>query len=252
MRRSRPLVVETLRGLASVGTWQSGWLAMLLIVAGTLLLWWPKQELPRALANGDGPDTLSAVLVALGLVMAYQAMRAGAEEIRFVEQPSLREWVVATPLPVKRIVGEHVLAQLVQVACMQLLALPLILPAMGIAGAPWGALVAIMAALAVHTLAWVLLAGWAYLMVGHRAVEMFIALRVGLGVIVALAALFAPQVSAVMIPVAVLQDPASAWRTVAPLLMVWSLAAGVAMMGMSATLARHRGPGGAGRPGANR
>ena len=79
--RSNPLVTEVLVGLTGRGKAQLDYLGLLLLQAVVLFLWWPKSGVAPMLESQYGPRTLAAVVMAVGVAMAYLALRAGAEEI---------------------------------------------------------------------------------------------------------------------------------------------------------------------------
>ena len=78
-------------------------LGLLLLLAIVLIIWWPKTGLEQALVSQQDPNTLTAVVIALGVAMAYLALRCGAEEIMLPGQHGLRDWAQATPVRPGRI-----------------------------------------------------------------------------------------------------------------------------------------------------
>ena len=79
---NNPLVVEAWRGLATYGRAQRAYVGYLTVQAAVLVLWWPKSTMVLALASHHRPEPLLAVVIALGVTVAYHAMRTGAEVLR--------------------------------------------------------------------------------------------------------------------------------------------------------------------------
>ena len=184
--RSNPLILETVRGLLAPGTPQPASLMVLLLPAAALLLWWPKARLVAVLQSYDSPDTLLAVLIALGVSVAWHGVRLGGEEILLPGQHGLQDWVIATPLSLSRIMVGFVLAHLLELAHLLLLVAPFPLLAMAVSGSDWAALGWSVAALTIQAVFYRLLACLIYLRIGHHDTASFICVRavlvVGYGV----------------------------------------------------------------------
>jgi hypothetical protein len=233
-----PIITEALRGLTGVGSAQTGYFGMLGILAAALALWWPKQTLTGALDAGNGPDTLAAVLIALGAVLTYHGSRIGAEEVRFVEQQSLREWFVSTPLSAFRVVSEFALAQGLMVTHLIVLALPFVLCAAALAGGPWSAIAIIIGAIGLHTIAWMFVVSALYLFVGHHALVMFVAIRVLIVGVYFGSAAAVPELSAVLMVFDALEHPQNAGSSVGGFVLGWALIATVSWLVLWKGLAR--------------
>ena len=93
MIRMNPLLVEAVRGISLGGTASASYMNLLLLQAGVLVLWWPKLRLVDALEANDGPMTLAAIVIAVGLCLAFQAARQGMEEVTGEEAATVHEWV---------------------------------------------------------------------------------------------------------------------------------------------------------------
>src|SRR5688572_24150371 len=135
--RANPLS-EVLYGLTRAGRAQLDYLGLVVVQAVVQFLWWPKHGVAQMLASQHGPDTLMAVVVAIGLSMAYHSVRAGAEEFLLPGQRGLHDWVRATPLSLGRLLLGYVSGQLLQGLHMLLLSLPLMLIAFTVSGGEWG------------------------------------------------------------------------------------------------------------------
>ena len=114
MKRVNPLVSEVLAGLTRTGYAHLYYLALLALQASTLFVLWPKGGVDELLATQHSPYALAAVVMALGLSMAYFALRAGSEEILLPGQHGLRDWALATPLGLGRILQGYVTGQVIQ------------------------------------------------------------------------------------------------------------------------------------------
>ena len=90
MSQFNPLFKEILRGLARPCPAHLAYLNYLLIQAVVLVLWWPKHTVFEMLESEKGPATLLALVMAVGMTVAYYSLRAGAEEILLPGQHSLR------------------------------------------------------------------------------------------------------------------------------------------------------------------
>jgi hypothetical protein len=138
--RSNPLIAEALVGLARGGKAQLDYLGLLLLQAAVVVLWWPRGGVAQMLEFEHGPRTLAAVIMAVGLTMAYGALRAGTEEIMLPGQHGLRDWTLATPLRPGRILRGYILGQLVHSLYLLALSSPLVLMAFTVSGGEWTAL----------------------------------------------------------------------------------------------------------------
>ncbi len=193
--RANPVFVESARGLFSPGNPHAAILSALLLPAAVLLLWWPKSELIVVLQSDDAPDTLLAVLIALGASSAWHALRAGAEEILLPHQHGLQEWVIATELSVARAVVGSVLGHLLTLAQLLVFAAPLVLVAFAVSGGEWLALGLCLLAIVVQAVFYRLLATLVYLHIGHHGTATFLTVRALLPAGYLAAALIAPFAS---------------------------------------------------------
>lgn len=174
MNRCNPLVVEALRGLCESGPAHLAYLNYLAIQAVVLFIWWPKNAVFRVLETEDGPDTLLAVVIALGVTVAYYNIRAGAEEILLTGQHPLREWVLATPLTLSRILRGYLLGHLLQNVQLIALSSPLLLAAFWVAAGEWAALGWSLVAVLMQATFYRLAAAVVYTTIGqHEAVTLF-------------------------------------------------------------------------------
>lgn len=181
MRRANPLVIEVLRGIAGGGRAQTAWLGYLSLQGLALFLWWPPEhDLYHVLATGNPPDTLTAVVIALGATLAYYSLRAGAEELPLAGQHSLAEWTLGTPLSLPRILrgylGGHLLQSLHAVA----LSSPLLLAAFPVAGGSWAAIGWSLATVLVQAAFYRLVGALLHFTIGRRRTLTLVSLRVAL------------------------------------------------------------------------
>jgi hypothetical protein len=175
--RYNPLIIETLQGLAGGGQMHRTYLNYLLIQALVLFFWWPKSSIFKLIENEDGPITLLAVVIALGVSVAYYSIRAGGEELLLPGQHSLRAWAVATPLGLGRILRGYISAHLLQTLHALLLSSPLLLMAYAVAGDGWPGLGWSLLTVLLQATFYRLLGALMYILIGHHEVLMFIALR---------------------------------------------------------------------------
>lgn len=175
--RSNPLFTEVLVGLTRYGQAQLDYLGLLLLQAVVLFLWWPKIGVAQMLASQHGPHTLAAVVMAVGVTMAYFALRAGAEEILLPGQHGLRDWALATPLGLGRILRGYLLGQLVHSLYLLALSSPLLLMAFTVSGGEWAALGWCLAAALVQALFYRLCGAITHLTIGQHRGESYFTVR---------------------------------------------------------------------------
>jgi hypothetical protein len=175
--RSNPLVVEVMSGLGRRGLAELHAFGLVALVAFVLIIWWPKTGLEQVLESQQVPDTLMAVVVALGIAMAYLALVTGAEEIMLPGQHGLRDWALATPLRPGRILRGYLLGQLLTSLHLLALSLPLLLVAFTISGGDWAALGWCVAAALVQALFYRLCGAITHLTIGQHRDESRFAVR---------------------------------------------------------------------------
>lgn len=195
MRRSNPLVAEVRRGLAGSGLAHRAYLDYLVIQAVVLFLFWPKSELSHVIEKGDGPDSLLAVVIAVGISVAYYNIRAGAEEILLPGQHSLREWTVATPLKLTRILRGYLCGHILQTLHVIALSSPLLLTAFSVAGGEWSGLAWSLTAVLFQATFYRLAGAVVYMTIGHHDTTTFVSLRAVLLAGYAVAAALLPAAS---------------------------------------------------------
>ncbi len=175
--RANPLVMEVLYGLTRQGRAQLDYLGLLVVQAVVLFLWWPKNGVAQMLESQHGPDTLMAVIVAIGIATAYHSVRAGAEEFLLPGQRGLRDWALATPLSLGRVIRGYVSGQLVHSLHMLLLSMPLILIAFTVSGGKWAAVAWCIAAALVQALFYRLSGAITHLAIGEHPGERHFVVR---------------------------------------------------------------------------
>jgi len=175
--RSNPLVTEVLVGLTRGGKAQLAYLGLLVLQAVVLFLWWPKFGVAQMLASQQSPHTLAAVVMATGVAMAYYALRAGAEEILLPGQHGLRDWALATPLGLGRVLRGYLLGQLVHSLYLLALSSPLLLMAFTVSGGEWAALGWCLAAALVQAMLFRLCGAITHLAIGQHRTESYLTVR---------------------------------------------------------------------------
>jgi hypothetical protein len=176
MMRGNPLVIEVLAGLGRRGTAELHTFVLLVLLAGVLIVWWPKTGLEQVLASQQAPNTLTAVVIALGIAMAWLALLCGAEEVMLRGQHGLRDWALATPLEPGRILRGYLLGHALYSLHFLALSLPLLLMAFAISGGEWAALGWCVAAAFVQAVFYRLCGAITHLTIGqHRAESRFTA-----------------------------------------------------------------------------
>jgi len=193
--RSNPLVTEVLVGLTRRGKAQLDALGLVLLQAAAVFVWWPKDTLAQVLESQHGPHTLTAVIMALGVTTAYFALRAGAEQIMLPGQHGLRDWTLATPLGLGRILRGYVLGQFVHSLHLLVLSSPLLLMAFTVSGGEWDALGWCMAATLVQALFYRLCGAITHLAMGQHGTESLYTIRTLLAVVYIPVGWFAPVTS---------------------------------------------------------
>ena len=246
MSRHNPLVVEVSRGLAGAGPSQVGYLGYLTLQALVLFIWWPKSELYRVLAAESAPNTLLAVIIGLGVTVAYYGIRAGAEEILLPGQQPLGEWVLATPLALGRILFGYLCGHLLQTLHAIVLSLPLLLAAFSVAGGEWAIIGWSLAAVLVQATFYRLVGTVVYLTIGqHRIVTLF-SLRILLLAGYAATPALHPAASHLLVSYHLLKDRPSMHLTAGVLpeplvfVLVYAGLSGMLMLVLYLLLSRHR------------
>lgn len=175
--RGNPLVTEVLTGITRAGKAQLDYLGLLVLQAVVLLLWWPKAELAQTLESQHGPHTLAAVVMAVGVTVAYFALRAGAEEVMLPGQHGLRDWALATPLGLRRVLRGYLLGQIVHSLYLLALSAPLLLIAFTVSGGEWAALAWCLAAVLVQAVFYRLCGAITHLAIGQHRGESYFTVR---------------------------------------------------------------------------
>ncbi len=175
--RGNPLVTEVLVGLARCGKAQLDYLGLLLLQAVVLFLWWPKAGVTQMLESQHGPHTLAAVVMAVGVTTAYFALRAGAEEVLLPGQHGLRDWALATPLGLGRVLRGYLLGQLIHSLYLLALSSPLLLLVFTVSGGEWAALAWCLAAALIQAIFYRLCGAITHLTIGQHRGESYFAVR---------------------------------------------------------------------------
>lgn len=246
MPRTNPLAAEVIRGLAGRGAAQHAYLNYLFLQAIVLLVWWPKGGLVDALHREEGPDTLVAVLMAVGVTVAYYSLRAGAEEILLPGQHPLREWTVATPLATGRILRGYLAGHLVQVGHALAMSSPLVLAAFSVAGGGWTALGWVLATVVFQSTFYRLVGAVLYMSMGHHGAMSFVVVRAALLLGYAVAGSLLPSTSHLVVTSRLLGGAGDAAATPgglpphAAFLLVYALLAAALAAVLHRQLSRHR------------
>lgn len=193
--RSNPLVIEVLAGLSRRGVAELHTLGLLALLAFVVILWWPRIGLEQALESQHDPNTLTAVVIALGMATAYLALLYGAEEIMLPGQHGLRDWALATPLRPGRILGGYLLGHALCSLHFLALSLPVLLTAFAISGGEWAALGWCVAAALVQALFYRLCGAITHLTIGQHRAESRFAVRAILVLVYVPVGLAAPVTS---------------------------------------------------------
>ena len=245
MKRTNPLVLEVLHGLAGRGPAQIAWIGYLSVQGLALFLWWPPEhDLYHVLATGNPPDTLAAVVIALGATLAYYSLRAGAEELRLEGQHPLGEWVLGTALPLSRILrgylGGHLLQSLHAVA----LSSPLLLAAFSVAGGSWTGLGWSLAAVLAQAAFYRLVGALLYFTIGRRHALTLVALRAALLLGYAVPPFLLPAASHLMVSHRLFNPPSPASAAALPeplaFVLVYTALCAAATVALHASLSRLR------------
>ncbi len=209
--RPNPLVREVLEGLIVADRAHSIHLAHLSVQALVLFLWWPpRNDLYHVLATANPPDTLLAVVIALGVTHAWYSMRAGAEEILLPGQHPLGEWALASPLPLPRVLGGYLGGHLLQSLHAVFLSSPFLLAAYSVGGGTWPVLAFALAGLMMQALSYRLVGALLYLTLGHRRTLTMISVRAVLLLGYALPLALFPAASHIMVSYNLFNAPTSA------------------------------------------
>lgn len=193
--RGNPLVIEVMAGLGRRGIADFHNLGVLTLLACVVIVWWPKTGLEQVLESQQDPNTLTAVVMALGIAMSYLALRCGAEEIMLPGQHGLRDWAQATPLRTGRILRGYLLGQLLCSLHLVVLSVPVLLAAFAISGGEWAALGWCVGAALVQALFFRLCGAITHLTIGQHRAESRFAVRAILVLVYVPVGLAAPVTS---------------------------------------------------------
>lgn len=195
MMRGNPLVIEVLAGLGRRGTAELHTYVLLVLLASVLIVWWPKTGLEQVLESQQAPNTLTAVVIALGIAMAWLALLSGAEEIMLRGQHGLRDWALATPLRPARILRGYLLGQTLCSLHFLVLSIPVLLMAFMVSGGEWAALGWCVAAALVQAVFYRLCGALTHLTIGQHRAESRFAVRAILVLVYVPVGLAAPATS---------------------------------------------------------
>jgi len=175
-----PLLAEALTGLRGSGQIHLSYFNYLLIQAAVLFIWWPKSTLIGWLESETAPTTLLAVVIAVGVTVAYYSLRAGAEELLLPGQHSLWEWVLSTQLKLGRIMYGYLCAHILQTLHVIMLSSPILLMGYAVAGNRWSDFIWSLIAIVFQATFYRLLGAVMYMLIGHYDHIMFLSLRAAL------------------------------------------------------------------------
>ena len=130
--------------------------------------------------NENPPDTLLAMIIALGATTAYYALRTGGEEVLVAEQQPLRGWVVATPLSLPRILIGFLLGRFLQTLQAMFLSLPLVLAAYSVGSGTWPRVGWCLVTILAQAFFYQLLGAVLYTTIGQFSTSTFLSLRAAL------------------------------------------------------------------------
>lgn len=238
--RSNPLVTEVVVGLARCGKAQLDYLGLLLLQAVVLFLWWPKVEIAQMLESQHAPHTLAAVVMAIGVTTAYFALRAGAEEVLLPGQHGLRDWALATPLGLGRVIRGYLLGQLIHSLYLLALSSPLLLMAFTVSGGEWAALAWCLAAVLIQAMLYRLCGAITHLTIGQHRSESYVAVRAILLLVYVPVGWLVPATSHIAFTSRALGESVAAQPEFAPVPYEWAFLAAYAGLSVIATIALHR------------
>jgi len=238
--RSNPLVTEVLVGITRAGKALLDYLGLLVLQAVVLFLWWPKVGVAQMLESQHGPHTLAAAVMAAGVAMAYFALRAGAEEVMLPGQHGLRDWALATPLGLGRVLRAYLLGQLVHSLYLLALSSPLLLMAFTVSGGEWAALAWCLAAALIQAMFYRLCGAITHLTIGQHRGESYFAVRAILLLVYVPVGWLAPLTSHVAFTSRVLGESAATRPAFAAVPDEVVFLAAYAGLSVLATIALHR------------
>jgi hypothetical protein len=236
--RGNPLVVEVAGGLGRRSLAELHAFGLVALLAIVLIIWWPKTGLEQLLESQQVPDTLTAVVVTLGIALAYLALVAGAEEILLPGQHGLRDWALATPLAPGRILSGYVLGQLLSSLHFLALSFPLLLMAFTLSGGEWAALGWCVSAALLQALFYRLCGAITHLTIGQYRAESRFAVRAILVLVYVPLGLAAPVTSHVALTSRVLGDDRG-WTAAAALPEILAFFAAYAGLALTAAIVLH-------------
>ena len=178
MKPRNPLLAEALSGLVRPGRAHLDHLNYLVFQALVVFAWWPGAALEPMLRRGEGPDTLMALVMALGVTTAYSAVRTGAEEVLLTGQHRLSDWAIGTSVPISRILAGYLYAHQAQMVHALALASPLLAVAYLVAGGDGSVIAWCLIAIVFQATFFRLVGAVTYSMIGHHGTMTFVCVRV--------------------------------------------------------------------------
>lgn len=195
MKSTDSPLAQSVTGLAGRGRAQLDYLLYLFLQAVVVFVWWPKSSLREMLAEGDGPDTLLAAVLAAGFATAWFSARAGAQEVLLPEQRGLREWTAHTPIAPVRLLAADLTGQVLLSVHLLALSSPLLLMAFATSGGEPGALMWCLTAIVFQATFYRLAAASVYLFIGHHGATTTVLVRAVVIATYLLTGVFAPAAS---------------------------------------------------------
>lgn len=166
---------------------------LLVVLAGLLVIWWPRGAVASLLPPANGPRTLSVVAVGLFVALAWLSARYGAEDYSSASFIRMTDDVALTPLSVASVIGGKLSFALLHTLFLLALGTPFLLAALGVSAVPAGASFRILLVVGSSAMACRALGLFLLTVLGeHALVRDIVMLSAGLAAIPASMAAFPP------------------------------------------------------------
>lgn len=143
--RANPFLVEAAKACFSERPILRSCLVAAALLAGLLVLWWPRGPVASSLPPMPGPRTLAVVSAGLLAVLAWLSARLGADDLAPGSFIPAREYARLTPGAAGSVVRGKLGFGLAHTAFLVALGSPFVLAAAGVSGASPGAALRILA-----------------------------------------------------------------------------------------------------------
>ncbi len=140
------------------------------VMAGVLLVWWPRSPLSTYLRSGIKPDTFMAAALGLLCSAVYLGIRFGSEDFAGDDSSKIHDFVTLTPVPVAVVVAGKLAAAVLHTLFVLLLGFPFLVVGSSVNGTPVSVMCRAVLIMGVSALAFRSFAFMTFAFCGHRKI----------------------------------------------------------------------------------